>query len=149
MITLNNLNVRLIKRIEENQMKKITRKNPTTMPRPVGEYSHVTVIPKNSTLYTFSGQIGHDIEGNIPDNHPLQIENTFKNIERALRSEGLTAENVIKVNIWSVDPIDWEHFDSVWHQFFSTNPSMTIAYISALGLPEIKVEIEILAAKPE
>lgn len=130
-------------------MKKITRKNPNTMPAPVGEYSHVTVVPKNSTLYTFSGQIGHDVAGNIPENHQQQVENTFKNIERALFSEGLTTENIIKVNIWSVDEIDWDHFDRVWHQVFSSNPSMTIAYISALGLPEIKIEIEILAAKPE
>jgi enamine deaminase RidA (YjgF/YER057c/UK114 family) len=56
---------------------------------------------------------------------------------------------VIKVNIWSVDEIDWNHFDKVWNDFFIVNPSMTIAYISALGLPEIKIEIEILAAKSE
>lgn len=130
-------------------MTTIIRKNPSTVPAPVGEYSHVTVIPKNSTLYTFSGQIGIDFEGNIPENHQRQIENTFKNIKRVLESEGLNASDVIKVNIWSVDEIDWNHFDKVWNDFFIVNPSMTIAYISALGLPEIKIEIEILAAKSE
>lgn len=130
-------------------MTKIIRKNPTTIPAPVGEYSHVTVIPKNSTLYTFSGQIGIDFEGNIPENHQQQVENTFKNIERVLESEGLTAENIVKVNIWSVDEIDWDYFYALWGQLFPVSPSMTIAYITALGLPEIKIEIEILAAKPE
>lgn len=130
-------------------MTTIIKKNPSTVPAPVGEYSHVTVIPKNSTLYTFSGQIGIDFEGNIPENHQRQVENTFKNIKRVLESEGLNASDVIKVNIWSVDEIDWNHFDKVWNDFFIVNPSMTIAYISALGLPEIKIEIEILAAKSE
>lgn len=130
-------------------MTTIIRKNPSTVPAPVGEYSHVTVIPKNSTLYTFSGQIGIDFEGNIPGNHQRQVENTFKNIKRVLESEGLNASDVIKVNIWSVDEIDWNHFDKVWNDFFIVNPSMTIAYISALGLPEIKIEIEILTAKSE
>lgn len=130
-------------------MTTIIRKNPSTVPAPVGEYSHVTVIPKNSTFYTFSGQIGIDFEGNIPENHQRQVENTFKNIKRVLESEGLNASDVIKVNIWSVDEIDWNHFDKVWNDFFIVNPSMTIAYISALGLPEIKIEIEILAAKSE
>lgn len=130
-------------------MNKIIRKNPSTMPKPVGEYSHVTVIPPNSTLYTFSGQIGTSIEGELPTDHHQQVLNTFKNIELALQSEGLTPENVIKVNIWSVDPIDWERFDQEWLKFFPENPSMTIAYIAALGLPEIKIEIEIIAAKPE
>ncbi|MDT2814712.1 RidA family protein [Vagococcus carniphilus] len=129
-------------------MKNIIKRNPNTMPKPVGEYSHVTVIPKNSELYTFSGQIGNDLEGNIPVSHKEQVENTFKNIERALLSENLRAEHIVKVNIWSVEEIDWDHFDNVWHSFFETNPSMTIAYISALGLPEIGIEIEILAAKP-
>ncbi|MGO2083123.1 RidA family protein [Vagococcus sp.] len=130
-------------------MNQIIRRNPSTVPAPVGEYSHVTIIPKNSTLYTFSGQIGIDAEGNLPNNLQQQIKNTFKNIESVLSSEKLTADNIVKVNIWSVDPIDWDYFYEIWGDFFSVNPSMTIAYISALGLPEIKIEIEIFAAKPE
>lgn len=130
-------------------MNQIIRRNPSTVPAPVGEYSHVTIIPKNSTLYTFSGQIGIDTEGNLPNNLQQQIKNTFKNIESVLSSEKLTADNIVKVNIWSVDPIDWDHFYEIFGGDFSVNPSMTIAYISALGLPEIKIEIEIFAAKPE
>lgn len=131
-------------------MNTIKRKNPTTMPRPVGEYSHVTVVPKHSTLYTFSGQIGIDSDGLIPDNHNKQIKHTFQNIKKALESEGLDHSNVIKVNVWSVDEIDWDFFYDIWHGFFNyDNPSMTIAYVKALGLPEISIEIEILAAKPD
>lgn len=37
---------------------------------------------------------------------------------------------------------------SEWEQLFSKNyPAMTIGYITELGLPEIKIEIEIWAAK--
>ena len=130
-------------------MNTIIRKNPRTMPAPVGEYSHVTIVPKNSTLYTFSGQIGTDLSGFISEDHEKQVEDTFKNIERALLSEELTSDNIIKVNVWSVDEINWDHFYDMWGKLFSVNPSMTIAYVTALGLPEIKIEIENLAAKPE
>ncbi|PLS38029.1 enamine deaminase RidA [Carnobacterium maltaromaticum] len=130
-------------------MNTIIRKNPRTMPAPVGEYSHVTIVPKNSTLYTFYGQIGTDLSGFISEDHEKQVEDTFKNIERALLSEELTSDNIIKVNVWSVDEINWDHFYDMWGKLFSVNPSMTIAYVTALGLPEIKIEIEILAAKPE
>ena len=130
-------------------MNTIIRKNPRTMPAPVGEYSHVTIVPKNSTLYTFSGQIGTDLSGFISEDHEKQVEDTFKNIERALLSEELTSDNIIKVNVWYVDEINWDHFYDMWGKLFSVNPSMTIAYVTALGLPEIKIEIEILAAKPE
>lgn len=128
---------------------KIIRRNPNAVPAPVGEYSHITVIPANSTLYTFSGQIGIDSSGTIPKTHRQQVEYTFVNMRRVLEAEGLTAENVIKVNIWSVEEIDWEHFDAIWHDFFPENPSMTIVYVAALGLPELSIEIDLLAAKPQ
>ena len=115
----------------------------------VGNYSHVTIVPRNAQLYTFSGQIGADESGNLPDSYTKQIENTFINLDKVLNSQSLTADDVIKVNIWATEEIDWENvFDPMWNKFFgNTYPSMTIAYVKALGLPEIKIEIEILAAK--
>lgn len=127
---------------------KITRLNPKGIPSPVGNYSHVTIIPKGSDLYTFSGQIGIDDNGNIPDDFDKQVILTFKNIQQLLNSQDLTPDNVIKVNIWSTKEIDWDFFDNEWEKLFGAiYPSMTIAYIQALGLPEIKIEIEIWAAK--
>lgn len=124
------------------------RTNPSNV-KAVGNYSHVTIVPKNAQLYTFSGQIGTDESGNLPDNYNQQIENTFKNIEKVLSSQSLHADDVIKVNIWATEEIDWDNiFYPLWNKFFGdVYPSMTIAYISALGLPEIKIEIEVWAAK--
>lgn len=115
----------------------------------VGNYSHVTIVPRNAQLYTFSGQIGADESGNLPDSYTKQIENTFINLDKVLNSQSLSADDVIKVNIWATEEIDWENvFDPMWNKFFgNTYPSMTIAYVKALGLPEIKIEIEIFAAK--
>lgn len=129
-------------------IQKVVRTTPTTLARPVGNYSHITIVPKNATIYTFSGQIGTDIEGIIPREFNAQVDNTFSNISQLLISQGLTEEDVIKVNIWATKEIDWEYFDNVWKEFFTSgNPSMTIGYISALGLPEIDLEIEIWAAR--
>ena len=127
---------------------KPVRTNPRDV-KAVGNYSHVTIVPRNAQLYTFSGQIGADESGNLPDSYTKQIENTFINLDKVLNSQSLTADDVIKVNIWATEEIDWENiFDPIWDKFFgNTYPSMTIAYVRALGLPEIKIEIEILAAK--
>ena len=127
---------------------KPVRRNPSDV-KAVGNYSHVTIVPRNAQLYTFSGQIGADQSGNLPDSYTKQIENTFINIDKVLNSQSLNADDVIKVNIWATEEIDWENvFDPIWDKFFgNTYPSMTIAYVRALGLPEIKIEIEILAAK--
>jgi len=127
---------------------KIQRLNPSTLAAPVGRYSHVTVVPKGANLYTFSGQIGTDAMGNIPDTFNAQVQNTFMNIIQVLASQNLQAEDVIKVNIWATQEIDWDFFYEVWDNTFGTDyPSMTVGYITALGLPEIQLEIEIWAAK--
>lgn len=127
---------------------KITRKNPTNMPAPVGNYTHITKIPRNAELYVTSGQVGVDRNGQFPQTLNEQVSNTFINIKTVMETEGLSAENIIKVNIWATEKIDWEFLDSEWEQLFSNDyPAMTIGYIAELGLPEIKIEIEIWAAK--
>ncbi|EON71302.1 RidA family protein [Lysinibacillus sphaericus] len=127
---------------------KIIRKNPQGMPNPVGNYTHITKIPRNSELYVTSGQIGLDQNGRMPHSMNDQITNTFHNIKVVLDSEGLTAEGIIKVNIWAIEKIDWDYLYAEWEKLFGNDyPAMTIGYISELGLPEIQIEIEIWAAK--
>ncbi|WP_182201608.1 RidA family protein [Paraliobacillus salinarum] len=127
---------------------KITRKNPENLPAPVGNYTHITKIPRNAELYVTSGQVGVDQNGQFPKSMNEQISNTFTNIKTILQSEGLSTENIIKVNIWATENIDWEFLYSQWQQLFSNDyPAMTVGYIVALGIPEIKIEIEIWAAK--
>lgn len=126
----------------------VTRLDSSRISRAVGNYTHITKIEPNSTFYTFSGQVGADLDGNFPEDFNKQVDNTFLNISNLLKSIGLTPDNVIKVNIWSTREIDWDYFDKVYDSFFGKPyPSMTVAYINALGLEEIKIEIEIWAAK--
>ena len=129
-------------------MKAIIRKTPKSMYQPVGNYSHTTIIPASMDTYVFSGQIGIGDDGTFPPDFNNEVQQLFKNIRALLDTEGLTGADITKVNIWSVKEINWDYFDSKWDKLFgSTYPSMTIAYVSALGLPEISIEIDIWAAK--
>lgn len=126
---------------------KITRTNPTTMPAPVGNYTHITKIPRGAELFVTSGQIGVNAQGEIPADLNEQVVYTFANIKTVLESENLNSEHIIKVNIWATEQIDWDFFDAEWDKLFRKEyPAMTVGYITALGLPEIKIEIEIWAA---
>lgn len=88
------------------------------------------------------------MNGNIPELLNEQICNTFKNIKSVLNSQGLTSDDVIKVNIWATEEIDWDFFDEQWETLSGQiYPSMAIAYVKALGLPELKIEIDIWGAK--
>jgi len=136
------------KRGNKMSKEKITRANPSTLPAPVGNYTHITKVPKDAELFVTSGQIGADSNGEFPSKMNKQVSNTFHNIRAVLKSERLTNENIIKVNIWATEKIDWDFLYSEWEDFFGGEyPAMTIGYISELGLPEIKIEIEIWAAK--
>ncbi|WP_338464826.1 RidA family protein [Shouchella rhizosphaerae] len=127
---------------------KITRKNPASVPAPVGNYTHITKIPRNAELFVTSGQVGVDQQGQFPRNMNDQVRNTFSNVKAVLESEGLRAENIIKVNIWGTEQIDWDFLYAEWDRLFEKEyPAMTIGYLAELGLPEIKIEIEIWAAK--
>jgi len=134
--------------MSKDNILKVVRLNPKSISAPVGKYSHVTIIPRNSDLYTFSGQIGVDSKGNIPELLNEQVHNTFRNIEQILESQNLTSDDIIKVNIWSTEEIDWDFLYAEWENLFGeTYPSMTVAYVKGLGLAELKIEIEIWASK--
>ena len=129
-------------------MKTIIRKTPKTIYLPVGNYSHTTIIPAGMDTYVFSGQIGIGEGGSFPSDFNDEVQQLFRNIKALLDTEGLSGADITKVNIWSVKEIDWVYFDNEWDKLFGSKyPSMTIAYVTALGLPEISIEIDIWAAK--
>lgn len=131
-------------------MSKVTRSNPTGVNPPVGNYSHLTRIPRGATLYVSSGQIGTASDGSIPDALQDQIDNTFRTIAALLQSEQLVAADIVKVNIWATEELDWTYLYRQWDALFgSSYPSMTVGYLSALGLPELKIEIELWMARVE
>lgn len=127
----------------------IIRSNPSSMPKPVGNYTHITKIPRGAELFVTSGQIGTDLAGNIPSDFNQQVQNTFANIRSALQSEDLSSSHIIKVNVWATEKIDWDFLYAEWDKLFGSDyPAMTVGYLSELGLPEIKLEIELWAARP-
>lgn len=69
-------------------MEKITRKNPESMPKPVGHYSHITRVPKGAGLFVTSGQVGTDIDGQIPSSFNDQVTNTFETSKKSLNQKG-------------------------------------------------------------
>ncbi|WP_314589374.1 RidA family protein [Paenibacillus terrigena] len=130
-----------------NRQPIIQRSNPDNIAKPVGSYSHVTKISRNAEMYVFSGQIGIDKDGQIPTDFNEQVTNTLGNIVDILTSQQLTPDHVVKVNIWATEDIDWDHFYDIWNRVFGpTPPSMTIAYVQGLGLPVLKIELDVWAA---
>lgn len=89
----------------------VSRLNSSKISKAVGNYTHITKIEPNATFYTFSGQVGANLDGNFPVEFNKQVNNTFLNISNLLKSIDLTPNNVIKINIWATEEIDWDYFD--------------------------------------
>lgn len=132
----------------EKYKPKVIRKNPQGIAMPIGDYSHLTIVPKGAELITLSGQVGIDREGNIPDSVEEQFQISLENIVSLLKSENLDTNGIIKINIWLTEKVDKEVFVDIYKKFHKGSPpSMTLAYVMALGTPYLKVEVEVLAAR--
>jgi ribosomal-protein-alanine N-acetyltransferase len=124
------------------------RKNPDNVAPPIGAYTHLSIIPRGSELLVLSGQVGTDLDGNIPADVAEQLRNALHNVTRILSSEGVPSEGIIKINIWLTESIDREQFQALWNEFHGGNPpATTLAYVSSLAQPHIKVEVEAWAAR--
>jgi enamine deaminase RidA (YjgF/YER057c/UK114 family) len=127
---------------------KIRKENPSNVAPPIAQYHHVTVIPRDAELVVLSGQIGNFEDGSLPDAIETQFANALKNIKAILCSEDINTTNVFKINIWLTEKINRDLYTEIWSEFHNQSPpATTLAYVSALARPEIKVEVEAWAAK--
>jgi 2-iminobutanoate/2-iminopropanoate deaminase len=112
----------------------------------IGPYSHA--IDAGEFVY-LSGQTPIDpssgklVEGDIT----LQTEQCFSNLLAVLSAGGLSAEDVIKVNVYLVDMADFAAMNAVYaRQFMPPYPARTTVAVAALPLGA-SVEIEMIARK--
>ena len=102
-------------------------------------------------ILTLAGQLGDDIEGNVPNDLQSQMENCYKNIEIILKEFNASLDNIID-ETWFVTDIEecmtnvGEIFDSR-EKIYGCKPevSQTLIGISALVDPKYKIEIKCIA----
>ncbi|GGI13829.1 MULTISPECIES: RidA family protein [Gottfriedia] len=126
----------------------IKKANPNNVSPPIAAYHHVTVIPKEADLIVLSGQIGNDKDGILPKDIENQFANALENIKAILESEDVDVKNIFKINFWLTETIDRTFYIEKWNEFHNGNPpATTLAYVTALANPDIKIEIEAWAAR--
>mgnify|MGYP003592621767 CR=1 FL=1 len=116
-------------------------------PAPIGPYSQAILV--DDMLYcsgqipldAISGEIqGKDVEG--------QTEKVCSNIKAVLAAAGMTFENVVKTTCFLADMADFTTFNQVYAKYFVSNPARsTVAEPSHVGVVDVVVEVEVVAAK--
>jgi enamine deaminase RidA (YjgF/YER057c/UK114 family) len=117
-------------------------------PAPLSAHSDAVLIPPGAAILVSSGQIGMLKDGTIPKDTEQQIEAAFDNAEAVLRAAGMTMSDVVKMTTFITDPRYRDAFRAVRaKRVGNPPPSSTRIVVTSLSMPEMKVEIEIIAAK--
>ena len=99
-------------------------------------------------LIFVSGQAALDEAGKIVGvgDFDAQAERAFENLRAVLQAGGSALDRVVKVNIYLTDMSHFPKIVALREKYFShPYPADTIVEISALGLPELMIEIEAIA----
>ncbi len=102
-------------------------------------------------LIFVSGQIAKDESGSwVGGDATNQAVQIYRNIDRILAHMGATRSDVVKVTTILTDPKDKDAVTKVRLDYFGDHrPPHTGMSVLALGLPEITMEVEVVAYLPE
>lgn len=110
----------------------------------------ISPIVRAGDLLFLSGQVAFDASGRIsaPD-IAGQTSATLKNIEAVLLQSGSRLTDIVSATVWLTDPADFAAFNAAYAAFFPQTPPARSTVVSALMLPDAKIEIAVVAYAPE
>lgn len=103
---------------------------------------------KVGDLIFLSGQAAVSPEGAIvgADDFDAQLAQTFANIETVLAAAGSDLSKIVKVTIYLTDMGNFPKIVDARRQYFTPPyPADTIVEVRSLALPELMVEIDVIA----
>ena len=124
--------------------------DPPDGPPPAASYRHLAVVPAGRRLLVLAGQIGNLSDGTIVEGLEAQYEQALVNINTIVASEGGTSEDIARITVFLVEkPARLGFAREVGKKHFPAGPpAMSWVYVAGLFRPDVKVEIEAIAAVP-
>ncbi|MFN2426066.1 MAG: RidA family protein [Candidatus Binatia bacterium] len=90
-----------------------------------------------------SGQVGLAADFSIPDGIREQARNAFTNLKNVLEAAGSGLDQVMHLTQYFTDITDAAAVDEVFTEFFPKDyPARTVVQVSALVLPQLKLEVQ-------
>lgn len=117
--------------------------------RHIGTYSDAVATPGGQRWLHTSGTPGLRGDGSLPDDITEQSKLAWDNVLAALAAAGMGVADIVKVTSWLVDTRDTSAYTTVRAQVLGeARPASMLAIVPALVRPEIRVEVEVIAACP-
>jgi enamine deaminase RidA (YjgF/YER057c/UK114 family) len=115
---------------------------------PNAGYSHALAV--TGRLVLVSGQIPMGPDGQVtgPGDAEAQLRQVFANLATALAAAGASLGQVVKLTVYLTDRADLPVFRRVRDEVLPEGPppASTLVYVAGLVHPDMRVEIEALAA---
>jgi enamine deaminase RidA (YjgF/YER057c/UK114 family) len=130
----------------------IKRWNPQGLSQPKG-YSQVVTIKGDRKEIRLGGKAGLDATNKIPESLADQVKLTFDNITLALKDAGAEPKDVVEIQVFIVDLANIDPkpvYDAITNYFPAGHkPVSMVIGVSALAIPALKFEINVVAVVPE
>lgn len=121
--------------------------NPATVPASPF-YSQGIEVRDIGSLVFVSGQVGMTTDGTVLEGVQAQAGQAVANLNAVLAEAGLTPANLVKMTIYLTDPADVEPFlGAAAGALPDPPPATTMLIVGGLASPDMRVEIEAVAAR--
>ncbi len=119
----------------------------STKPDPYAAFNIAQAYQVDNTIY-MSGQVALNFEGEIVGVGDIaaQTKQALENIKAVLETVGSGMNKVVKMTTYLTDMANAQQCSEVKSSFFGAPPpAETLVQISALALPDLLVEIDVIA----
>ncbi len=123
--------------------------NPAEIHAPAGAYSHTVAVPSGAQMIFVSGQVGIRKDGSIPITFAEQTELVFQNLRSCLAAHGLGFDALVKITTFIVSGQDIRLMREIRLRNLGSHlPTSTAVFVPQLVDPDLLIEIEAVAIKP-
>ena len=120
---------------------------PETIHPPIGAYAHAIEVPDSAKVMFIAGQVGIDIDGNVPADFAAQADLAWRNLMAILEFNGMRMKDVVKITHFLTDAADLPAYNEVRAKYLGEErPASTLLIVAGLARPDLLVEVEMVAA---
>ena len=114
-----------------------------------GKYSLGAEVSPDARLVFVSGQVGLDSRGKLGASIEKQCDLAWKNGGQVLKAAGMGYRDIVKINAYVTDPRYMTAYREARARYLPKEPfpASTLVIVSGLADPDMKVEIEVVAAR--
>jgi enamine deaminase RidA (YjgF/YER057c/UK114 family) len=105
-------------------------------------------VPAGARILFTNGQVGTKLDGTTPKTTAEQTEIVFSRVEAVLAAAKMNLSDIVRLTVFLTDQGDVRTFVQARDRVMGDHkPGAIILVVKGLARPELKIEIEAIAAK--